>query len=161
MESSAFIAYAAGFFDGEGSIDIRYSLTSARRGKQYERFQLRVSVVQIMLAPLELLKAKWAGSICRRANGVHNWAIQGPSAAQFLADILPFLIVKLDEAKIGLEFQKTITERGSREGQRHGSKLSPEIRQKRYDLIFAMRDTRLAKGIKAKPRAHVPQERVH
>lgn len=161
MEASEF-AYAAGFFDGEGSIDIRFSITS-RGAKKYERFHLRVCVVQIDRRPLDWLCERWGGSVSKRKNGgLHTWVLSTASAAKFLSDVLPFLIVKRDEAQIAMEFQRTMRSgMVNTAGSKGVDRLSVEDRQRRFDLMRQMRDARLAKGISARDRANVPATRVH
>lgn len=95
-------AYAAGFFDGEGNIDIRYRKTG---GGKYQRFELRITVVQIDRRPLELMQDKWGGSIARRKqNTCSQWVASGRQAATFLHDVFDFLIVKREEAEVALAF---------------------------------------------------------
>jgi hypothetical protein len=156
------ICYAAGFFDGEGSIDIRYECKAHKNGKRYERFYLRVCVVQIVRDPLDMLAAHWGGSICKRTNGIHNWVLTTASAAAFLEDVLSFLLVKKREAEIGLELQATM--RGAivnTAGSKGVDRLSDEVRQRRFDLLHEMRNLRLDKGLYARPRAHVPATRMN
>lgn len=85
------LAWAAGFFDGEGCIMPNYK----RRGKTL----LRVTVGQTVLEPLEVLKQEFGGWLEIDARKPPNqtyyrWVICGPSANRFLNSIQPFLRVK-------------------------------------------------------------------
>lgn len=164
--SDPFVHYVAGFFDGEGSIDIRFEAKVSKNGKRYERFYLRASVIQIDRRPLDLMQARWGGSVSRRkaqkSTACHTWVVTTKSAAAFLADIAPHLIVKRREAELAIEFQWTVRDGlVNTAGSKGVDRLSPEIRQRRYDLMLALRDERLNKGLFARPRANVPSERVH
>ena len=95
-------AYFAGFFDGEGNVDIRYRKTN---GGKYQRFELRVCVVQVETKPLLMLQDRWGGSLnLRRNSNVSIWVVSGKQAAQFLSDVFEHLIVKRDEAQVALDF---------------------------------------------------------
>lgn len=156
------VCYAAGFFDGEGSIDIRYECKAHKNGKRYERFYLRVCVVQIVREPLNMLASLWGGSISQRANGIHTWVATTASAAEFLRDVLPHLMVKKQEAQIGIELQATMRNGiVNTEGSKGVDRLSEEVRQARFDLLHQMRTLRLEKGLYARPRAHIPAARLN
>ena len=156
------VCYAAGFFDGEGSIDIRYECKAHKNGKRYERFYLRVCVVQIVREPLDMLVSLWGGSISRRANGVHTWVATTASAAAFLRDVSPYLVVKKLEAQIGIELQATMRSGViNTEGSKGVDRLSDEVRQRRFELLHQMRTLRLEKGLYARPRAHIPAARLN
>lgn len=102
MERIAQIAYFAGFFDGEGTVDIRHRKT---HGGQYCRFELRVSVPQVVVSPLIELQANYGGSLCKpKKASTTNWVITGRQAIKFLSDVVPHLRVKKDEAEVGLAF---------------------------------------------------------
>ena len=95
-----FEAYAAGFFDGEGSISVR------RRGKRYaagEYVVPRIRVGQNNRAPLDALKAQWGGTIegpitRGRFHAHYRWVAEGQKAINALSSFLPFLVVKRDMA---------------------------------------------------------------
>lgn len=101
--SEQFVAWAAGFFDGEGCI---FGYESVQGG--YRRFTFGLIAAQISREPLEELAAAWGGTV--RAKPQHNprhrdqfvWAIRGLEASWFLEDVLPHLRVKYDEARVAL-----------------------------------------------------------
>ena len=98
-------AYAAGFIDGEGSVQIEERQVRGRPG-----WRMNVSASQDDPRPLMWIQARWGGSIFPRrlrANGrrSYHWSIHTRDADLLLRDILPFLQVKRVAAEIGLEFR--------------------------------------------------------
>ena len=95
-------AWAAGFFDGEGCVGVYHN---------QGRYVLSVSVSQGRREPLEILLAMFGGSIQRdyrpggyNGKGTYSWRISGNKAAKALKAMLPFLVVKLAQAEVALEF---------------------------------------------------------
>ena len=103
------IEYAAGFFDGEGSITIEVP-----NRKSTPSWRLSVRVSQNTAKPLLALQERWGGSVSRvRTRKGYQWQISCRKAAAFLRDILPHLLVKEDSARIGLRLTKRIEDRGT------------------------------------------------
>jgi hypothetical protein len=106
----AFVAWAAGFFDGESCVMIA-RLTSRHGGYHH---QIRISVGQKVRAPLEALAARWGGTIRmaleRRNNRATNWdwRLNGHAAIRFLTEIQPYLLVKHRQADIAARFARTL-----------------------------------------------------
>jgi hypothetical protein len=103
LPTTADAAYAAGFFDGEGSINIR--LPSKGSGHR-----LVIHVAQANRLPLEWLRERWGGSVRplkRPADRkpVWEWTLASKQAKRFLEAVLVFLIVKRAEAVIAVDFQ--------------------------------------------------------
>lgn len=102
-------AYLAGFFDGEGCISIKLTSSNARR--------LEISANQVDRRPLDLLADRYGGSIRRRTVEAHRqpmwtWRLEGWSAVRALAEWLPFLTVKMEQAKLAVEFQRHLRKKG-------------------------------------------------
>ena len=98
--------YAAGFFDGEGCIIIT---------KTTKQYALRCTLGNTNREVLEQLKSQWGGCI-KLHNGFKvkagwQWDIAANQAAHFLTDISPFLVIKREEALLGLEFQQEVSNR--------------------------------------------------
>lgn len=88
------LGYAAGFFDGEGCI-----LTRERRG----HVELRVTAVQNAAAPLLLLKEHFGGAVIHIVpRDIYVWEISHRKAREFLAAVLPHLMVKRERAERAL-----------------------------------------------------------
>jgi len=98
------VAWAAGFFDGEGCI---YGYEGVQNGG-YRRFTFGVTVAQVVPEPLEELRAGWGGKIRAKAAGqAHHsdqwiWSIRGSDAGWFLEDVLPHLRVKYAGARAAI-----------------------------------------------------------
>jgi hypothetical protein len=102
------VAWAAGFLDGEGSIGIYMNSGS---------YRLMVSAGQKNnVEPLERLLALFGGTIQNNDYGsyaTHYWMISSRQAGSALKEMLPFLVVKREQAELALEFQARKQPRGS------------------------------------------------
>lgn len=146
-------AYAAGFFDGEGTVDIRYRKT---HGGKYDRFELRCSMSQVNTEVLVWFQTNFGGSVCARKRGaISQWVVVGPMAADFLRRALPFLIVKRDQAVIALEFEETTV--GPRTGTIKGyHRLPHDVWERRLEIMTRLRSKRLDEGGRARNRNPLP-----
>ncbi len=102
----AFVAWAAGFFDGEGCISAGFE-TAPKHGL---RTHLMVVVAQSASEPLVAMQQRWGGSLrdkpSRNPHHKHQWRwlLNGKNAAPFLRDVLPYLRVKGEAAALALEY---------------------------------------------------------
>lgn len=93
------LAWATGFFEGEGYIGI------VRHGR-HGRFTLSVSVRQCEIEPLLLFKERFGGCVVvhRPASGnvrlSHAWTLQRNPAAIFLSAIRPFVVRQVIRKRI-------------------------------------------------------------
>lgn len=108
-------AYAAGLFDGEGSIII--SARGSRIKSNSQRsiyYHLSISIANTHHGIMEYLRLYYDGLINngRVTNGkpIWFWTLHSRNAASFLDNILPYLIIKKEEAKIAIEFQDHMDE---------------------------------------------------
>jgi len=88
-----YLAYAAGFFDGEGYVGASMS------GKY---LRIEVSVSQKDAAVLLWYKKTFGGGVygsMSRHGTVYQWKTHGEAAIMFLSTMMPYLIVKRDEAQ--------------------------------------------------------------
>jgi hypothetical protein len=108
------LAWAAGFFDGEGCVILR---------KAKNTYVVRISVSQVNPAPILKLKHLFGGHISKQKPKNSNWKDQwkweqdAKTASETLQTLLPYLVVKKDVAELALEFQQT---------KRKGSRLTAE-----------------------------------
>ena len=91
------LAYIAGFFDGEGCIT-----TSSGSNT------LTVSASNTIRAPLEFIQRVFEGHVTihkysKPRNVLYDWVIYGQNAAEMLQWLLPYLIVKKEQALLGVE----------------------------------------------------------
>lgn len=101
------IAWAAGFFDGEGCIQIsrfrtdRYTFGVAHK--------LHVIVTQKERKPLEDFKRMFGGSVSiNRSTDTYLWQVSNLHADKFLKLVQKYLVCKKDESKIGRKFIKLL-----------------------------------------------------
>ena len=106
------LAWAAGFFDGEGCIHIG-RLTA--RG--HTNYQLIIRVSQRTREPVDEFQRLFGGfvSTTRASSHPHKtqwlWGCSNAQAGKVLAQLLPFLIVKKSQAELAVEFQALRSER--------------------------------------------------
>lgn len=108
-ERIALVIWAAGFFDGEGSVSIQRLSGPSLGARSGMRYTLRLNVPQIVIAPLERLQQLWGGSIRldkSRSKGrpLYVWSLTTGAARRMLIEVTPFLLVKRAQAELGLEF---------------------------------------------------------
>jgi len=94
------LAYIAGFFDGEGCI----------RGTK--QGTLSIGAVNTDVAPLKFIEGIFGGSIYEQPadtvrKSVFHWRIGGMKAAVILKFLLPYFIVKKEQAILGIELAST------------------------------------------------------
>lgn len=103
-------AYMAGFVDGEGHIGI--GLLATRNGGQ--RHTLTVTITNTNIPMLQALSKTWNGKVLGFRKRREGWAEVADlrwstnSAVEMLKEIQPFLIGKIENCRIALEFAKTI-----------------------------------------------------
>jgi hypothetical protein len=102
------VAYAAGFFDGEGHIRIQ------KHSSRCDTFLLQVSLTQATPYPLDWFVEKFGGTTKGRVvpykdgkRTIYNWQSSSFVAERFLRVVLPYLRVKRDEADLALRFRGT------------------------------------------------------
>ena len=93
------VAWAAGFFDGEGTVGLERQTS----GNSY----LRIAVGQLVREPLDILSKMWGGSVrgyIENDKPIYKWTATTRMAEQALREMLPYLVVKAEQARIALEF---------------------------------------------------------
>lgn len=103
--------WAAGFFDGEGSVSV---LRRVRGG--FIEHMLAVAVGQNDQRPLLALRDEYGGSQCnsKTPSGCWRWRIHGGQAEAFLRRIRPYSIVKAEQIDLALEIRALVGKPGSR-----------------------------------------------
>lgn len=101
------IAWAAGFFDADGCINI-----SRQQGNTYSR--LMVILVQKSVKPIEAFAALWPKGWINinhrdhasgKRTGYYRFTLSGKNAADALVEMLPHMVDKRDQAVLAVEFQ--------------------------------------------------------
>jgi hypothetical protein len=103
-------AYAAGLLDGEGSI-----ILWKPKGSQSRRMRLRILIINTYEPVMDWLVSRIGGAIHRRQHASTNyssnplpiwtWTVHGSNAVAVLKQLMPFMIIKRDKAKLGIESQ--------------------------------------------------------
>ena len=101
------LSYIAGFFDGEGSINI----LTRKRPKNTE-YTLTVAIGQKDGATLDWIKENFGGNVYLiKRDGSFYWAISHKKAIVFLKELLPFLQYKKPQALVAIEYYENMTKR--------------------------------------------------
>ncbi len=115
------VAWAAGFFDGEGSVSLN------RTGPEGYLYLL-VMVSNKDTRGLAKLHNMFGGVLHPNdSRGCHRWSIRSRQAETFLQTIAPFCVQKGDAIGVALSFQKTVGPPGTRA-------LPPGVTNIRQDL---------------------------
>ena len=138
MKEALNLAWAAGFFDGEGCIRIN----KARRKEGRTTYNLQIFVRQVDPKPIYKLRDLFGfGAISYRersvdsnpnARAIYTWSTAGPKAIEVLTALYPFLVTKSEQAEIAFEFQSTINQ--------NGKKLTPEQVEYRESVFQKIKD---------------------
>lgn len=129
------LAWAAGIIDGEGSIVVSRSGVG--------KFQLQVQVIATSQAMIECICAiAGDGHVYSypghqpRSRSTWRWTIRNHRAAAFLVRVLPFLVVKVEQATLGIDFASGMAHHGGGTG-RHLE--APEV-NRRADIYARMKE---------------------
>lgn len=128
------IRYVAGLFDGEGCVRINRWF---KPGSVHVRYNVFAFIGMTHKPVIDELMAQFGGSVhCNhhsRKSPRHRdqfvWIVASQKAASFLRTVLPYLIVKRDEAMLALELQDSINRWN------HRLRLAPERSE-----VLALRD---------------------
>jgi hypothetical protein len=128
------LAYAAGTIDSDGCIQLM-----RRKGENEGNYSLRVSVSQVTESvPLWFVR-NFGGKVYKfnPSKGsrqiVYRWGLESQKAADFLEKILPFLVEKIERAKVGIQYYSTVGYR------KVGLKLPENIVEKRNSLYSQLK----------------------
>jgi hypothetical protein len=104
-------AYLAGFFDGEGMVTIHRDLNQGARGRRVNpNYTMSVRISQSSKPVLDWIKARVGGSVTEKrvSSDRRHWlfAEKSNNAKRLLEAMLPYLIVKRDQAVQAIAFQQ-------------------------------------------------------
>ncbi len=108
MNRKRLCAYAAGIFDGEGSLGINRFHQGVQRQVYYAE---KASVGMCDRAPLDIMHALWGGIVRQEKQRGYvrtpfRWQISGEPLRQMLLEIKPYLIVRRGEAVALINFRE-------------------------------------------------------
>lgn len=155
MEEQLFLAWAAGFFDGEGCVMVEKS--KEIRCKHGFRTSLHATVTQTSKPCLELFLARFGGSItttetrganARRWSVQYRWITRNEEAMAFLFAIKPYVVVKKSQVHAALAYPLK-----SDDGKKYGNSGNPipdEVMQARLSLRLFLQELRAGMKTPAK-----------
>lgn len=140
------LAYAAGFFDGEGAVMIWRRHSSGeidKKGRPYHR--LHVSITQTNKVPLEWMQARFGGSIhVKNANPGTNekpswhWMCSSQAAIDMLVQIYPYVVMKRERIDVAIEFRQLVALNVAK-GTKGWTAIDDELWSKREDCRNRLR----------------------
>ena len=123
-------AYAAGFIDGDGCI---LCDAGRRNARGHRAIYPRLEAGTNHAGPLRLLAHMYGGSIYRsRTENNFRWKITCGSALAAIEDMLPYMLVRRDQAAVALGFKPLL---GSAAG---GARMSDETRRAREQIYIGL-----------------------
>ena len=138
MTEQSKFAYMAGLIDGEGSFSITKSFSSPNRDRRrYLTYKLSVSMSNTNEAVMAWVSRVFGGHYLTGSNlnrkphykTRFSWTLANfPDIEKFTLGVLPYLIVKRDQALLTLEFCRTVRTA------KIGTALAPEVQQKRDEF---------------------------
>lgn len=138
-------AYTAGIVDGEGTLYIHRCTTAKHNKHGIPHYQSCVSVTSTDEILIDWLVNVWGGTktiykpsqIAKNSKKTpYRWQCSGDRISFVCNNILPYLVIKKEQAKILLEFRNSITEgQKLNEGKRMNQSLPQEILDYREQLF--------------------------
>ena len=159
MDDNLFLAWAAGFFDGEGSVIVE--LSKEKDCVHGYRTSLHANVTQTSLPCLQLFMERFGGSITTSENRTPNgrrwsvqyrWVVRNENAAAFLRLIAPYVIVKKEQVDVALQYPMVNAE-GKKYGGRHNP-IPDEVMQARLSVRTLLQNIRASMKTPAKEARH-------
>jgi len=119
--TEAELAYFAGILDGEGCFGISRCV---KRG--HPAYHTRVSVTNTSAQLMRWLLDHFGGAVCLRSKTQHSnpnanplrwkpsfeWKCADKAVAEFLPLVLPYLVIKREQATLVIEYRKTVLRKG-------------------------------------------------
>jgi hypothetical protein len=125
------LAWAAGFIDGEGCISIYH-----QRG-----YYLVLTVSQKSKKPLLELQKIFGGKLYNVRNKKYwMWTLWGENAVPALVEMLPFLVLKKEQAKLAIKFQ---TAKPEPIAGNQRAKITPQRLASEKEMYVQMRELKL------------------
>lgn len=141
------ISWFAGFFDGEGSIMLSICHLDSKTHKI--EFRARVAVGNTNEESIELFCKKWPTKMKRTKTPnpynrpMHEWGAGGGLAKQFLSEVLPFLVVKKEQAKLLIEYLNLPWRSEGGIAKQGGARILRTREQKIIDIEYAIKISEL------------------
>lgn len=120
------LAYMAGLLDGEGHVFIQKRVPGNREKAKSPLYVLSIGITNTHAGVIEWLQQRYVGSRSIRTREkqpkknwrtCYFWTLSSIRAAEFLALISPYLLIKRKQAELAIEFQNLI------QGRKTGNKI--------------------------------------
>jgi hypothetical protein len=106
--------YAAAMIDAEGGVFLSRTTLHTSKGKPYYGYDLKVSIANISTKLMKWLVKNFGGEFRTKQQGrfgkhiCYEWFVTGGyrRIEWFLLGILPYMLIKRDQANIGLQFTR-------------------------------------------------------
>lgn len=156
MKDDLFLAWAAGFFDGEGCVLVEMS--KEKECRHGYRTSLHTTVTQTSVPCLQLFLERFGGSIVTTENKTpsgrrwavqYRWSVRNEKALQFLQAIEPFVVVKKEQVQAALKYPLY-----NKDGRKYGNIANPipdNVMKARIDLRAMLQKIRADMKTEAKP----------
>lgn len=142
MNEKEKIAYLAGIIDGEGTIAI--AKQKIRESRKNHLYSLRMSVGNSDKRLIDWLKENFGGSIHIMKEGhgrkFYQWTLGSKDTYKLLKEMKDYLVIKKEQADIGIEFYKKTLRHNS------GERVPMWLSTKREELFQKMKDLHLPMG---------------
>jgi hypothetical protein len=155
MQDELFLAWAAGFFDGEGCVLVEMS--KEKGCKHGYRTSLHATVTQTSLPCLDLFLKRFGGGITsaehktpsgRRWAVQYRWSVRNENALEFLRSIEPYVVVKKEQVQVALAYPMT-NDAGKKYGGRNP--IPDTVMQARLAMRDMLKNIRASMKTEAKP----------
>jgi hypothetical protein len=141
------IEYVAGLFDGEGYITVDFYRKETGR---FTRCQIKSGISLTHRPTIEALAGRFGGVLnvnpsANRRNSNHRvvyaWALSGASSQDFLASVLPFLIIKKSQAKLAIRLHDHVMKHAyAMRYRQYSAEKRESILAYREGLVLQIRD---------------------
>ena len=155
------INYVAGLFDGEGFVRIERQTFASKHTKWHDSrvnfypTQKAGHIRFVVYAGINMTDPRSVRLVYERFGGyfksprkpskpthrpLHAWIVASRFAYRFLVEVMPYLIIKREEADLAIEFQEHIMNRGG--SKRHCGWMSEEeiaYRNRCHDVMAALK----------------------
>ena len=111
------VAWATGFFDGEGFVTIQQRNSKAKSGKRYTSYYLRIGINHVAPEPLQEMLRIFGGTIRQQTKHTvvgnrkqrWSWQLSCNQAKEALVQMMPYFRNKSNVAELGIELQNTMS----------------------------------------------------
>lgn len=111
MKRSDFIPYLAGLFDGEGTVGIYRQNTKESNNSFFLSVALGQKKSENSVKLLSMIENRFGGETYEWKNKsgstMWKWQVTREHAIEFLEEVIPFLVIKKEQAKLSLKWQLT------------------------------------------------------